>query len=81
MKMSSIPAIIIMASFTFTLPACQRIEEWRSGDQPSESLHAVSLHEEAEHSEGEHAEHKIVVTSPIAKDVVSTQRYVCQIHS
>lgn len=25
--------------------------------------------------------HKIVVTSPVAKDVTSTQRYVCQIHS
>lgn len=32
-----------------------------------------------EHSEGEH--HKIVATSPIAKDVTVTQQYVCQIHS
>lgn len=33
-------------------------------------------------SEGEAGhEHKIVVTSPIRKDVVSTQPYVCQIHS
>ncbi len=37
---------------------------------------------EQEHGEGEHhLEHKIVVTSPIAKDVVNTQQYVCQIHS
>ncbi|MFH1302089.1 MAG: efflux RND transporter periplasmic adaptor subunit [Planctomycetota bacterium] len=28
-----------------------------------------------------HPQHKIVVTSPIAKDVISTQQYVCQIHS
>lgn len=28
-----------------------------------------------------HAEHKILVTSPMVKDVVSTQPYVCQIHS
>jgi membrane fusion protein (multidrug efflux system) len=32
---------------------------------------------EAHHSE----EHKITVTSPIAKDVVITQQFVCQIHS
>ena len=32
--------------------------------------------------EAHHAEpHKIVVTSPVAKDVTSTQTYVCQIHS
>ena len=38
---------------------------------------------EKHHSEGEphHAEHKILVTSPVAKDVISTQPYVCQIHS
>ena len=50
------------------LPGCQKIE----GEQ-------VEKH----HSEGEphHAEHKILVTSPVAKDVISTQNYVCQIHS
>src|SRR5262245_43788858 len=31
--------------------------------------------------EGAHHEHTIVVTSPVRKDVVSTQPYVCQIHS
>jgi membrane fusion protein (multidrug efflux system) len=34
-------------------------------------------HEEAEHEEPR----KVVVTSPIAKDVTLTQQYVCQIHS
>ena len=34
-------------------------------------------HHEAHHEEA----HKIVVTSPLVKDVVSSQRYVCQIHS
>src|SRR5262249_17356741 len=33
------------------------------------------------HSEAGHHAHKIVVTSPVKKDVVSTQPYVCQIHS
>src|SRR5689334_10963540 len=37
-------------------------------------------HAEA-HEEGEHHAHQIVVTSPIRKDVISTQQYVCQIHS
>ena len=34
-------------------------------------------HEEEAHQE----QHKIVVTSPEAKDVTITQQYVCQIHS
>ena len=34
-------------------------------------------HEEEAH----HEEHQIVVTSPMAKDVIITQQYVCQIHS
>jgi membrane fusion protein, multidrug efflux system len=33
------------------------------------------------HNESEHGAHKIVVTSPVRKDVISTQPYVCQIHS
>lgn len=53
--------------------------------------HAASSHPQAEHEEGGHEEgghagggharHKIVVTSPIAKDIVTTERYVCQIRS
>jgi membrane fusion protein (multidrug efflux system) len=42
------------------------------------SLPACHQHKE-EQSEQEHR--KIVVTSPLAKDVVITQQYVCQIHS
>ncbi|GAA4472742.1 efflux RND transporter periplasmic adaptor subunit [Novipirellula rosea] len=48
------------------------------------SSHGEESHQ-ADHHEGHqtehHGEHKIVVTSPVAKDVVSTQQYVCQIHS
>lgn len=33
------------------------------------------------HEEGGHHAHKIVVTSPVRKSVISTQPYVCQIHS
>lgn len=42
--------------------------------------HQAESHREA-HEESEHHGHKIVVTSPLRKDVVSTQPYVCQIHS
>jgi multidrug efflux pump subunit AcrA (membrane-fusion protein) len=40
-------------------------------------------HSESTKQEGEeaHHEHKIWVTSPMAKDVIITQEYVCQIHS
>ncbi|WP_404307159.1 efflux RND transporter periplasmic adaptor subunit [Neorhodopirellula lusitana] len=37
-------------------------------------------HEEG-HGGEHHPAHKILVTSAVAKDVISTQRYVCQIHS
>ena len=67
MKHTSI-RIITLAQILFCLPACDMV----SGE-----------HEKAKHSEGEphHAQHKILVTSPVSKDVVSTQHYVCQIHS
>jgi membrane fusion protein (multidrug efflux system) len=41
------------------------------------SLAACTTHKEEHHEEA----HKIVVTSPVRKDVISTQPYVCQIHS
>jgi membrane fusion protein (multidrug efflux system) len=47
------------------------------------SMHACSKlegHSDVEHHE-EHPQHKIVVTSPMKKDMISTQQYVCQIHS
>jgi len=41
------------------------------------SLPACDMDKEKPHEE----HHKIVVTSPMAKDVIVTQQYVCQIHS
>lgn len=41
---------------------------------------AESVEAASSESEGNH-EHKIVVTSPLRKDVVNTKPYVCQIHS
>ncbi len=60
------PTILIAVVF-FSLPGCHE---------------ADGLHQESEHAEGQHlAEHKILVTSPVSKDIVNTQPYVCQIHS
>lgn len=42
--------------------------------------HAES-HGEGHEEGGHHAVHKIIVTTPVKKDVISTQQYVCQIHS
>lgn len=42
------------------------------------SLPACQMHK---HEEGHHEHHKIVATSPKAKDVTITQQYVCQIRS
>jgi membrane fusion protein (multidrug efflux system) len=43
------------------------------------SLSLPACNKTEEQHEGEH--HQIVATSPLAKDVVLTQEYVCQIHS
>ena len=49
--------------------------------------HAEHKSESDEHGEGEHAggehhaQHKIIATSPLAKDVTLTRQYVCQIHA
>lgn len=53
-------------------------------DQPSHASGAA--HEEGGEGEDEehgeaHRKHKIVVTSPVVKDVTLTQSYVCKIHS
>jgi membrane fusion protein (multidrug efflux system) len=88
MKFSLAPVILLAAVFP-CLPACQKLEA--QGTQPpsqmehgqethSQQEHAQEEHGQAEHGHEEHS-HKIVVTSPIAKDMVSTQQYVCQIHS
>ncbi len=45
--------------------------------EPSEHEHAA---DEEGHGEA-HRRHKIVVTSPVVKDVTLTQSYVCKIHS
>ena len=71
MKVLVSPGLILMLILPF-LPACSKLEA-----QNDESQHGEAQHGEGEH----HGAHKIVVTSPVAKDVISTQQYVSQIHS
>lgn len=68
MKLSAIAAIIL-GLVSVSLSGCLS----QAGSE--EVSHSES------HSESGHHAHKIVVTSPLKKDVISTQQYVCQIHS
>jgi membrane fusion protein (multidrug efflux system) len=70
MKISAVAAIIL-ALVSLPLSGCVKQAE------SHEESHAEP------HAEGgaEHHAHEIVVTSPVRKDVVSMQPYVCQIHS
>jgi membrane fusion protein (multidrug efflux system) len=68
---------LALGAVCLSVPACDRLHHELASLQQVANTHE---HEKEHHSEGEH-QHKIVVTSAIAKDVVSTQSYVCQIHS
>ncbi|MGE0608890.1 MAG: efflux RND transporter periplasmic adaptor subunit [Pirellulales bacterium] len=91
MKLSQI-AIIILMPGVLVLAGCasEADSQERSADaantahsesEHGESRHGQAGHGAAEEGEAEHGGHKIVVTSPVKKDVIGTQRYVCQIHS
>ena len=54
------------------LSSCTRVEGRAASDE-----HGTAHEGGAHHG----ADHKIVVTTPVLKDVISTQRYVSQIHS
>src|SRR6187455_2548543 len=70
MKISAIVAITLgLVSLSLALTGCES-----TGDS-QEISHTES------HGESGHHKHKILVTSPLKKDVISTQEYVCQIHS
>ena len=94
MKVLSISALILTVS-ALSIPAYHNLQGYYAGTNGTE-MHADAQHSEVqshgepshgEHSQGEHSEgehhaaHKILVTSPVRKDVISTQQYVCQIHS
>lgn len=75
----------LLAALLTAIPACSVLtaEQTLPQGEAASSQETGSHHGEHGHEGGEHGEHqhKIVVTSSIAKDVTSTQSYVCQIHS
>lgn len=70
-KMSALAGIVLSL---VCLPLSGCVSQAESHEE-----HHAEAHEA--HEEAVHHDHQIIVTSPIRKDVVSTQRYVCQIHS
>lgn len=62
-------ATIVLALGSLALSGCA-----------SQAESSEESHPEA-HETSEHHGHQIIVTSPAIKDVISTQQYVCQIHS
>jgi membrane fusion protein (multidrug efflux system) len=71
MKITAIAAILL-GLVSLSLSGCL---------SQSESQAAVESGSHGEQGEAEQHAHTIVVTSPVRKDVISTQPYVCQIHS
>lgn len=69
-------------SFTERLGLAESAEVHAPHGIHAAAEHLSPEHAEAEHGEGgHHPKHKIIATSPVAKDVTLTQQYVCQIHS
>ncbi|MCA9112856.1 MAG: HlyD family efflux transporter periplasmic adaptor subunit, partial [Planctomycetaceae bacterium] len=85
MRFSLIAALVLML-LCLVSSGCQNAdghteERHHEDGHHSEGEHGDSDHGEEAHEGEHHAVHKIVVTSPVKKDVISTQQYVCQIHS
>lgn len=84
MKSTTTAALLLML-FSLVITGCESMAE--SNEEHHEAAHSEA-HEDSHgdshgdsHEGGHHAVHKIVVTTPVRKDVISTQRYVSQIHS
>ncbi|MHC4880801.1 MAG: biotin/lipoyl-containing protein, partial [Planctomycetota bacterium] len=84
MKLSAI-STVLLTLVALAVPAVQKFAEHAADGAQKDghgAQHASTGHDNEGHSEGEHhPQHKIVVTSPVVKDVISTEQYVCQIHS
>lgn len=72
-----------MKNSAYVMMALAVSSVWLTGCEltASAAKPTTESHHEGEGHEGGHAAHKIIVTSPIRRDVVNTQPYVCQIHS
>src|SRR5690349_5456129 len=76
MKISAFAAVLL-GLISVSLTGCLSQSETHAASESA----AHGEHAGGEHAGGEHHEHAILATSPIRKDVISTQPYVCQIHS
>jgi membrane fusion protein, multidrug efflux system len=65
MRFPRIPAAALLVSLSLPLLACTTLQAQEQGQEEEEQEHG----------------HPIVVTSPAAQDILTTQEYVCQIHS
>jgi membrane fusion protein (multidrug efflux system) len=73
-------AAVLLALVSLSLSGCESTaQSHEDSHAEGHEGHSEGGHEEG-HGEGEHA-HQILVTTPVRKDVISTQQYVCQIHS
>lgn len=94
MKITTTVALALALLTLVITSGCESMAE--SHEEPHETAHSEShedshgdshgdahgdTHAESHGEGGHHAIHKIVATSPVRKDVISTQQYVCQIHS
>lgn len=84
MKISS-RLLLVLTLASVSLSGCDtRVESHEDARPAAHGGEHEGEHQAAHakpHGESEHPEHRVVVTTPVRKDVVSTQEYVCQIHS
>ncbi len=73
-------AATMLALLSLGLSGCESQAESHTQSH-AEDLHGAEHEGHAESGEGGHPAHKIMATSAVRRDVISTQPYVCQIHS
>lgn len=82
MQIRPLPALAMMSLALVSVPAYQKLEAQLESSQREESSSDAPVHQNVHEEVAHHEEsHKILVTSPVAKQVRITQQYVCQIHS
>jgi membrane fusion protein (multidrug efflux system) len=77
-------AAVILGLVSLSLSGCEAVngsQEVSVSKGHGSAGEGSSEHGSESHGEEGNHEHKIVLTSPLRKDVISTQPYVCQIHS
>ncbi len=77
MQIRPIVALAVMSLTMVSIPAYQKLDAKLMNHEHEDTQVPPAEHEEQHHGEA----HKILVTSPVAKQVTITQQYVCQIHS